>query len=696
MKRPDRRGSDQLEAPTKIVRRVRRARYVLTRIFESPPGFLIVKARIELRKRLYRRRVLSAAAAKRRFSDGYERDIAQKSCRAAMLRADVVAAVRELGFDDHAVVESLARDFDAGRWQCLGYGHYVLSGGRWSIDDFHSHEWPHAYFADIDFVVRDKRCDVKIPWEKSRMQWLTAAALACCFDHDPTTRERRQRVAMNLFDDWVRENPFGVGVNWVSAMEVSIRAINIIVSFALLGGTVGPSERASLLSSAGEHLHYLRRFPEESDVPGNHYLATMLGLYVLKSPTIEEDSTRQATLARSFVRVCAEQFSGDGLHIEFCPIYHRLSLDMVAIGYAMMRRACPAVATALNPLLERGTGVCKSLCNAAGELPLLGDSDSGKVLDFGQDARRFGAYAWLLYGGDGGAAEGRRGATVGEALFGAVLSGISGKSDDSIGSAEYGPAAVPGRSRVVEVPPYIVLESAGQKVVVRCGRLGLAGRGGHDHDDALSFWYSVGEQDVMVDVGCPPYTRDLRERFHAIRSSSHNVVTGAERERFDGSFGSVGLSMRGGPEGRATVEQDDTGCRARCELVPARSIGRRAEPGAHVRTFHVDPTGNVQIVDRVSLSSKGAFNVYFHLHPRFKETDIEIDGARALVSWDQRRLMFVWTGGLATTVVREEYLFHPEYGSAVPANRLVVTAKAPQEVELRTEITLIGDGAIAK
>ena len=249
---------------------------------------------------------------------------------------------------------------------------------------------------------------------------------------------------------------------------------------------------------------------------------------MLKSPTIEEDSTRQATLARSFVRVCAEQFSGDGLHIEFCPIYHRLSLDMVAIGYAMMRRACPAVATALDALLERGTGVCKSLCNAAGELPLLGDSDSGKVLDFGQDARRFGAYAWLLYGGDGGAAEGRRGATVGEALFGAVLSGISGKSEDSIGSPEYGPAAVPGRSRVVEVPPYIVLEGAGQKVVVRCGRLGLAGRGGHDHDDALSFWYSVGEQDVMVDVGCPPYTRDLRERFHAIRSSSHNVVTGAD------------------------------------------------------------------------------------------------------------------------------------------------------------------------
>ena len=698
MKRSARRGSDQLEAPTKIVRRVLRARYVLTRVFESPPGFLIVKARIELRKRLYRRRVLSAAAAKRRFSDGYERDIAQKSCRAAMLRADVVAAVRELGFDDHAVVESLARDFDAGRWQCLGYGHYVLSGGRWSIDDFHSHEWPHAYFADIDFVVRDKRCDVKVPWEKSRMHWLTAAALACCFDHDPTTRERRQRVAMNLFDDWVRENPFGVGVNWVSAMEVSIRAINIIVSFALLGGTIGPPERARLLSSAGEHLHYLRRFPEASDVPGNHYLATMLGLYVLKIPMIEEDSTRQATLARSFVRVCAEQFSGDGLHIEFCPIYHRLSLDMVAIGYAMMRRACPAVATALNPLLERGTGVCKSLCNAAGELPLLGDSDSGKVLDFGQDARRFGAYAWLLAGGTEGT----------EVRLKADAEPPSGKRC----SEQCFPESVE-RARTPSVQRNTGrLLSRGEAVWWRCPRISSwkardrksscgAGDwdwrgGGHDHDDALSFWYSVGEQDVMVDVGCPPYTRDLRERFRAIRSSSHNVVTGAEGERFDGSFGSVGLSMRGGPEGRATVEQDDTGCRARCELVPARSIGRRAEPGAHVRTFHVDPTGNVQVVDRVSLSSKGAFNVYFHLHPRFKETDIEIDGARALVSWDQRRLMFVWTGGLATTVVREEYLFHPEYGSAVPANRLVVTAKAPQEVELRTEITLMGDGAIAK
>ena len=243
MKRPARRGSDQLEAPTKTVRRVLRARLysdtdfrVFSRLPDSEGPYRTTKETLSPPCAFGRGR---QAALQRRIRAGYCAE--ELPCRDAT--ADVVAAVRELGFDDHAMVESLARDFDAGRWQCLGYGHYVLSGGRWSIDDFHSHEWPHAYFADIDFVVRDKRCDVKVPWEKSRMHWLTAAALACCFDHDPTTRERRQRVAMNLFDDWVRENPFGVGVNWVSAMEVSIRAINIIVSFALLGGTVGPSER---------------------------------------------------------------------------------------------------------------------------------------------------------------------------------------------------------------------------------------------------------------------------------------------------------------------------------------------------------------------------------------------------------------------------------------------------------------------
>ena len=590
------------------------------------------------------------------------------------------------------VVQSLAHEFDAGRWQCLGYGHYLLNGGRWSLDDFHSHEWPRTYFGDLDFVVPDKLCDVKVPWEKSRMHWLTAAALACCFDPDPSTRERRRKAAMSLFDDWVSENPFGVGVNWVSAMEVSIRALNIIMSYALVEDAIDPSARSRLLASAGEHLHYLRRFPETSDVPGNHYLATMTGLYVLESLTIELDSPRQAALARSLVRACNEQFTSDGLHIEFSPIYHRLSLDMVAIACAMMRRACPPAATALESLLKRGIRVCRTLCNAAGELPLMGDSDSGKIIDFGQGARRFGAYAWLLHGCDRSGVEVRPHATLGEALFGSVLCGIGGNTGNSVAPTDDGSAVGHRKSHVVQVSPFIVLESGDRKAVVRCGKLGLAGRGSHDHDDALSFWYSVGEQDVIVDAGSPPYTRDLRERFRAIRSSSHNVVTAGADERFDGSFGSVGLSMRGGPVGRATIERADSGCRVRCELVPARRVARPPEPASHVRTFAMDPLGNIRFVDRVSMRRQASFNLYLHLHPRFKETDIEIDGARALVSWGRSRLLFVWTGGAATTIVREKYLFHPEYGSAVRASRLVVTTHARQQAELRTEMTLLDHG----
>src|SRR5207248_7763058 len=49
-------------------------------------------------------------------------------------------------------------------------------------------------------------------------------------------------------------------------------------------------------------------------------------------------------------------------------------------------------------------------------------------------------------------------------------------------------------------------------LAVTCGPNGLAGAGGHGHNDKLSFEVSVDGRDIVVDGGCPVYTADPATR----------------------------------------------------------------------------------------------------------------------------------------------------------------------------------------
>ena len=55
-------------------------------------------------------------------------------------------------------------------------------------------------------------------------------------------------------------------------MEVALRAVNLLVSYLLLAGRLDERTERAWLSSLGAHARHLARFPESSDVQGNHHL----------------------------------------------------------------------------------------------------------------------------------------------------------------------------------------------------------------------------------------------------------------------------------------------------------------------------------------------------------------------------------------------------------------------------------------
>lgn len=698
-----------------------RLRYLVQRVAESPPSFLARKLSIELGKRLERGRVLRAASTGRSFSAGYERHAGALLELARSLRADLLVEAEAAGLDGEPSLHALAQDFDARRFRCLGYGSTSLEPGHWARDDFHDYGWPKEYFARIDYVAARERCDVKVPWELSRMQWLARAAFADALDPRAARRQQRLERIELLLEDWLRENPYGIGINWVSAMEVAIRAVNLLAALVLLVDRLRPECRDKLLVSLGEHRHYLLRYPETSDVQGNHHLATELGLFFLEA--FRAGHGRCDAAAARFVAACELQFEAQGLHVEFAPIYHRLSLDMVRLGQALMQRVCARRAPALDGLLQRARACCRILANERGELPLFGDHDSGQVLDFGQSTRVVLEFTdWRARPRADAAAPGASARCRSESLGAALLtlwhralagdeardtasSEASNSAGNSAGNAASDPArdaardadaraeegmSAPARGRVTRLAPFSVLERARAKLVVRAGPLGLAGRASHDHEDQLSIWYSWAGRDLIVESGCPPYTREPAERLAGVSSRAHNLITLDGLERHRATAGSVCATLRGAPVAELLSSNEESGQAASASscvdlrLLAPEGRSRGGCPREHRRRIELSAGGQACVSDRVDCVGAESFEARWHFAPG---CGLELGPAgqqRLLDESGELLLRIECVGSVPLQFRVEAYDFHSEYGASEGAQRLVVSGSAREAFELWT------------
>ena len=664
-----------------------RGRYLLRRILESPPHFLIQKAILEVRKRLDRRWVMRAALARSARTYHGTVSIPRYRQTSKCLRSDIRSHLASIANPSHQLVDALAGPFDDGHWRCLGYGTYSLASPRWHTDEFNDYTWAPDYFADIDYVKQSTRSDVKVPWEKSRFQWFSSAALASVVDPDSERRRTRVTAMYTLFDDWRLANPFGVGINWISAMEVAIRSINLLIGAALIEESLSDAELRTLIASAEEHLFYLKRYPETSDVEGNHFLATALGLYCTE--VLLRPDSASSKLSCEFIDACEGQFTKEGMHVEYSPTYHRLCLDMMLLGQALMRRVRPHQAGYLDSLVASAVGVCHALASTSGELPIFGDNDSGMVLDFGQSDRGTTVYR-LVQSAGGGVVGGDQGtASLGEHALAAVFKGLSGHGPET---AIQDFASSPASAEMVLIEPFAVLVRGDAKVVVRAGGRGLSGRASHDHDDNLSFWYSVGGKDIVIESGCAPYTRDQRERVGCIGSKAHNVISARDCVRSEPEMGSVMATARRAPLASARIVGPDGQQRLVCELMPEAGVSGSGCPQNHRREFEWTPAGQLLITDTVGFVAPTDFVLRLHLAPAPEGGAIRIDSVAQSVVWGDVTIEFQAQRSSNVHLSVEEYEFSPRYGETCIASCIVLLGRTDEEIRLETLIHIGGPG----
>jgi len=391
----------------------------------------------------------------------------------------------------------------------------------WRSDFKTGREWPRQYCHTIEYAELDRPTDVKVPWELSRFQHAVSLGQAYWLTAD----ERYAQEFVDEVTDWIAENPYAYSVNWSCAMDVALRAISWIWAFHFFAGAracAGSSFRAAFMRSLYLHGEFVAANVERGDINGNHYLTDGVGLVFLGA------FFRDAAAGREWLRAGREivvdeifnQVSADGVDFEQSTAYHRLVLEAFCTAYLVLESSGESVPAAAWQRLERMFEFVQAYVKPDGRIPLVGDADDGRIQQLGPQALNDHRYLLSTGAAMFGRADFKASATrFSEESF--WLLGVGGMERfDRLGTDR----AAADSSRAFDAGGFYVMRGSGDHVFIDCGEVGMRGRGGHGHNDVLSFELMLDGLNVITDSGAYVYTasREWRNRFRS--TAFHNVV----------------------------------------------------------------------------------------------------------------------------------------------------------------------------
>jgi hypothetical protein len=496
-----------------------RLKYFLTRIKESPLDKTLLILFIRLKKIIY-----ELYYYKLFYSFLKPKKLSNKFIGLDNFKLDFLKSIENLQV---TIPNKFIKDIEENKFDCLGYGKLNFSNANvWNSDSVHKYQWPNKYFNKIDFVKKSVNCDVKIPWEINRLQFLTNISLQYLKTKNINLINQYQTVIEN----WISINRPGYGIPWTCNMEVSIRVINLITSFIIVYDKIDNNLKKKIKISILEHYVYIKSFPEISDVPGNHYLSNLTAEYFCSYFIYGNDNSITKSALDNFFIEASNQFKNDGCHFENATIYHRLCLDFVAIVLALSSRI--DFNKKLFNVFSKGINFCNSISSDF-ILPIIGDADSGNVYWFGNDCRN---YKYLN--------------NYFKYLNGENLTNITQECKILIalnGSnfAKQKIKKLHSESFIGNISGFSVNKSKNFTMTMRYGNQGMKGRASHDHDDAQNISLLHKGKDILIDEGCKSYSLDPEIRKIDILSSGHNGLKLLDHERYEIKEGSVISSIKG-------------------------------------------------------------------------------------------------------------------------------------------------------
>jgi hypothetical protein len=341
----------------------------------------------------------------------------------------------------------------------------------------------------------------------------------------------------------------------------------------------------------------------------------------------------------------------DGVDFEASTSYHRLALELLLLP-ALYRMACGlTVDEGYRDTLVRMAEFVAAYSRPDGSIPLWGDADDGRVLPLGRHP-------------------------VNDHRYAIGLIGLAFNNQDLIAKAVgpwdelfwlLGPeplARVPDQprteeSRAFQAAGLYVMRSADDHVFIDAGPVGMAGRGGHGHNDCLSFEAALDGVLLITDSGCFVYTASVewRNRFRATAAHNTPQIDGQEQNRWVRPEYLWTLRDDARPE----VREWTTGPEHDVFLGLHRGYQRLVSPVTPVRGVVLDKNEHrLIVIDRFEGRGSHRVSIPYHFAPHVA---IEVASEHTWhLTADGREFLLVWRAAEPWQATVRGSWWSPSYG----------------------------------
>jgi hypothetical protein len=417
-------------------------------------------------------------------------------------------------------VERVVREADEichHRFRLLGFDNLDYGSEiDWHLDVVHGKRAPMRPWFKIDFLDLDEVGDHKVIWELSRHQHLVTLAKASLFTKD----ERYAKEVQKQWYSWQEANPYPIGINWASSLEVAFRSLSWLWMLALLPESESDTAfRADVIRTLAINGRYIERNLSTYFSPNTHLLGEATALFLMGTmcPQIAGADRLRNSGRQILVHESERQVLSDGIYFEQSLYYHVYALDFFLHARVLAAINDVQVPAAFDRTLNKMLDVLSAI-SQAGPAEGFGDDDGGRVFnprrnrsEHMTDPLAVGA---ILFQRE----DLKSAACLTEEaiwLFGEQAVSFFDKPpsmDRKIGNRSFAEGGI-----------YVMASGQGipRQMVIDAGPQG-SGRSGHGHADALSVSLNAGGRRWLVDPGAFCYMCSERDLFRG--TCAHNTL----------------------------------------------------------------------------------------------------------------------------------------------------------------------------
>ena len=356
------------------------------------------------------------------------------------------------------------------RFDLLGYTNLDFGSPiDWHFDPVHRKRAPRKPWYQIPFLDFNQIGDHKIIWELNRHQHFVTLAQA---------RFRDEILAQ--WTHWQSENPYPIGINWASALEVAFRALSWLWVRHLIGDF-----HPDLVPALHLHGWYIDRFLSTYFSPNTHLLGEGVALFAIGTmcPQIADAPRWQARGWKIVLQQAENQVRSDGFHFEQSVYYHIYALDFFQFARTLAAKNALPIPPSFDRTIEKMSDALAAL-SQAGRPPNFGDDDGGRVI-------------------------------------------VSPRLRVSASP----PLTVGGIYTMTDPPSQLFIDAGPQGAL----------NAGHSHADALSIQLITAGRPILIDPGTFCYVCPERDRFRGTAAHNTLQVDGHDQAQPHGPFAWTGM-----------------------------------------------------------------------------------------------------------------------------------------------------------